>query len=74
MEDNLDLAIFFLSACGLVAFISVEIGQYTQMQKRTYCAATLADGRELTTAHLSNAGHTKCTYAPTYGAKKYRRG
>jgi hypothetical protein len=73
-QDNLDLAIFFLCAFGLVGFVGVEIGEYTAMKKRSYCAATLADGRELTTRWLGPQGDAQCTYAPSYGAKKWRRG
>ena len=69
-HDNLDMAIFFFCAVGLVGFIGVEIGEYAAMQKRYYCAASLADGRSLTTTHLGPMGHAKCTYtAPSYVKK-----
>jgi hypothetical protein len=73
-HDNLDLAIFFLCASGLVGFIGMELGEYAAMQRRTYCAATLADGRMLTTVKLGPQGHAGCTYAPIYDARRWRRG
>ena len=74
-DNFLDVAIAFGCCLGLVGFIAYEIGQYQAAQNKNYCAATLADGRQLTTTWLGPQGHAQCTYAPVYGgSKKYRRG
>lgn len=67
---------WFCLAC-VAAMLGIFFGQYQARTERTFCAATLADGRTLQTTYLSHAGHTKCVYHAPQGsiaARKYRNG
>jgi hypothetical protein len=74
-EDRFeDFLIAVGCAIAIFCWIAYEIGQHNARKERTYCASTLADGRELTTTWLGPQGHAQCTYAPSYGNKRNRRG
>jgi hypothetical protein len=70
-DNHADFLVAFCCCVGLFGWIAYEAGSYNTRTERTYCAATLADGRELRTRWINETGDYRCTYSP--GIKKSRR-
>jgi hypothetical protein len=73
MEDEFDVHVFYF--CLMVIAVPVVLAIGLELQPKSYCAATTADGRPLIGHHLkaSTGEQFKCTYHPgSMGGKKTR--